>query len=78
MSEKALIRWPNFFLFFKTCKTQDECLSNAAQALQKLVKFGSIGKVTLQAASRDSLCPAQYQTHERLLAQVKSQLMTLT
>ncbi|KAL3143189.1 hypothetical protein ABBQ38_002046 [Trebouxia sp. C0009 RCD-2024] len=40
------------------------------QALQKLVRFGSASTVTLQAASFDSLMPAQYQPHERLLAQV--------
>lgn len=41
------------------------------QALQKMVRFGPAGKVSLQAASLDSLMPAQYQTHERLLAQVR-------
>ncbi|KAL0039566.1 hypothetical protein WJX77_002084 [Trebouxia sp. C0004] len=40
------------------------------QALQKLARFGSVDKVSLQSAGCDALCPAQYQTHERLLAQV--------
>ncbi|DBA69067.1 TPA: hypothetical protein ACH3X2_013228 [Trebouxia sp. C0005] len=40
------------------------------QALQKLARFGSVGTVSLQSAGCDALCPAQYQTHERLLAQV--------
>lgn len=44
---------------------------SAVQALQKLVRFGPAAKVTLQAASFNSLMPAQYQTHERLLAQVR-------
>ena len=44
----------------------------AAQALQKLARFGSVGTVSLQSAGCDALCPAQYQTHERLLAQVTS------
>ena len=44
--------------------------SRAAQALQTLARFGSVGKVSLQSAGCDALCPAQYQTHERLLAQV--------
>ena len=47
-------------------------LSRAAQALQKLARFGSVGTVSLQSAGCDALCPAQYQTHERLLAQVTS------
>ncbi len=42
----------------------------AAQALQKLARFGSVGTVSLQSAGCDALCPAQ--THERLLAQVTS------
>ena len=44
---------------------------NAMQALQKTVRFGPAAKVTLQAASLNSLMPAQYQPHERLLAQVR-------
>ena len=40
------------------------------QALQKLVRFGAVGQVTCQVGGCDSLLPANYQTHERLLAQV--------
>lgn len=48
---------------------------SAMQALQKMVRFGPAAKVTLQAASLNCLTPAQYQTHERLLAQVRQLLI---
>lgn len=46
-------------------------MHSAMQALQNMVRFGPAAKVILQAASLNSLMPAQYQPHERLLAQVR-------
>ena len=47
-------------------------LTDDMQTVQKLGRLGPVGKVSCLAGGCDSLLPAKYDTHDRLIAQVTS------